>query len=123
MDFFLMLIIKHAIVDLGIQSQLNNIRKEYYLGNGHVHYIQHGIGTLVVAALFLPVIPAILCAIADYVIHWHIDYSKYKVNKFFNIESRTTAWWWVNTMDQCLHFFTYYYLITYFSAMSLWIFY
>ena len=35
-------------------------------------------------ALFLQIVPAILCAVLDYIIHWHIDYSKHKVNKLFH---------------------------------------
>jgi len=123
MEFFLFLLIKHVIVDLGMQSQLQNINKKYYFGNGHIHYIQHGLGTLVVCFLFLPVVPALLCSLADYIIHWQIDYLKHLVNRVFKIENRSTAWWWVNTIDQCLHFITYYYLVTYFSAMSFLIFY
>lgn len=118
MEFFLMLLIKHAIADLGIQAQLQNINKSNYFGNGHIHYLHHGLGTLVMAGLCLPAIPAILCAIIDYIIHWHIDYTKHKVNKKLNIESRSRAWWWTNVMDQILHFTTYYYLAIYFSALS-----
>lgn len=117
MDFFLLLLLKHAIVDLGIQSQLKDIKKDKYFGNGHIHYIQHGIGTLIVGALFLQIVPAILCAVLDYVIHWHIDYGKHKINKIFKIESRTTAWWWTNVTDQCLHFITYYCLAKYINVL------
>ncbi len=113
-----MLLVKHAIVDLGIQAQLKDINKSNYLGNGHIHYFQHGLGTIVIAGLFLPAFPAIMCAILDYIIHWHIDFSKHKFNKIFKIESRTPIWWWTNTIDQCLHFVTYYFLVIYFSAMS-----
>ena len=100
MEFFLMLLVKHAIADLGIQAQLQNINKSNYFGNGHIHYLHHGIGTLVMAGLCVPLVPAVLCAIIDYIIHWHIDFTKHKVNKIFNIESRSRAWWWTNVMDQ-----------------------
>lgn len=122
MDFLLLLLIKHAIVDLGVQSQLQNINKSCYFGNGHIHYMHHGISTLVIAGLFLPAIPAILCAFIDYFIHWQIDYSKHKVNSILKIESRSTAWWWTNALDQCLHFLTYYFLAVYSSALSFLIF-
>lgn len=111
MEFLLMLLLKHAIVDLGVQSQLTNIDKSRYLGNGHIHYMHHGVSTLVVAALFLPVIPAILCACIDYFVHWQIDYSKHKMNNFFRISPGSTAWWYINSIDQCLHFLTYYFLV------------
>ena len=117
MDFFLLLLIKHAIVDLGIQSQLENINKDKYFGNGHIHYIHHGLATLIIAALFLQVFPAILCALIDYIIHWQIDYGKHKVNKLFKIENSTSAWWWTNVIDQCLHFITYYCLAKYINVL------
>ena len=122
MDFFLLLLMKHAIMDLGIQSQLDSINKSRYFGNGHIHYLHHGIGTLVIAGLCLSAIPAILCAIVDYILHWHIDYSKHKVNVFFKIEARSTAWWYINVIDQCLHYTTYYLLVMYSSALSFLLF-
>ena len=122
MDFFLLLLIKHAIIDLGVQSQLKNIDKSRYFGNGHEHYMHHGISTLVIAGLFIPAVPAILCAIVDYFIHWQIDYSKHKANNFFKIAPRSIAWWWINVIDQILHFITYYVLATYFNALSFLIF-
>src|SRR5210317_517595 len=122
MDFLLLLLIKHAIVDLGVQSQLQNINKSRYFGNGHIHYMHHGIGTLVVAGLFLPAVTTILCAFIDYFIHWQIEYSKHKINKILDIQSRTTAWWWTNVLDQGLHFATYYCLVVYSSALSFLIF-
>ena len=117
-----MLLFKHAIVELGIQAQLQNIDKTNYLGNGHLHYLHHGIGTLVVAGLFLPANLAVCCALFDYIIHWHIDYLKTKINKVLDIENRTPTWWWTNVIDQCLHFSTYYFMAIYFSAMSFLIF-
>lgn len=118
MEFFLLLLIKHAIVDLGVQSQLTGIDKSRYFGNGHEHYLHHGMATLIVAALCLPIIPAIIIVIFDYIIHWHIDYTKHKFNRLCRIESRTPAWWWTNVIDQCLHFSTYYFIAMYASALS-----
>ena len=122
MDFLLLLLIKHAIVDLGVQSQLQNIDKSSYFGNGHVHYMHHGMATLVIAGLFLPAIPAILCAFIDYFIHWQIDYSKHKVISIFKMQYRSAIWWWTSVLDQCLHFATYYLLVIYASALSFLIF-
>jgi len=119
MDFLFLLLIKHAIVDLGMQTHLVDINKSKYLGNGHIHYMQHGIGTIVIAGLFLPAASVFLCVLVDYVLHWHIDFSKHRINRFFNIEARTAKWWWGNTIDQCLHFTTYYWIVVYFSEKSL----
>ena len=122
MDLFLLLLIKHAVVDLGIQAQLVGMEKSKYFGNGHIHYFHHGIGTLVIAGLYFPLIPALIIMLFDYIIHWHIDYTKHKVNRFFVIESRTPAWWWTNVIDQCLHFLTYYFIAMYASVLSFLLF-
>ena len=122
MEFLLLLLIKHAIIDLGVQSQLRNINKSRYLGNAHEHYLHHGMSTLVISGLFVPAIPAILCAIIDYFIHWQIDYCKHKINNYFNIAPGSITWWWINVLDQCLHFVTYYFLAIYFNALSFLIF-
>ena len=119
MDFLLLLLFKHAVVDLALQTHLVDINKSKYLGNGHIHYFQHGMGTIIIAGLFLKGIElALLCAITDYFIHWQIDYSKHKVNNYLKIAPRSIAWWWTNVIDQCLHFITYYFLVTYFNALS-----
>ena len=122
MDFLILLLIKHAIVDLGVQSQLTNIDKSRYFGNGHEHYMHHGLGTLIVAGLFLPAVPVILCAFIDYFIHWQIDYCKHTANNLLNVQARSTMWWYTNVIDQSLHFITYYLLVKYSNALSFLIF-
>lgn len=118
MDFLLLLLFKHAIVDLALQTHLVDINKSKYLGNGHIHYFQHGMGTIIIAGLFLKDIElSLLCAITDYFIHWQIDFSKHRINQFFDIQARTKAWWWINTVDQCLHFSTYYILVIVFTNL------
>ena len=118
MEFFLLLLFKHAIVDLGMQSQLQGIDKGKYFGNGHIHYAQHGIATFILCAIWLPVVPTIICTIIDYIFHWHIDYSKYKLNNLFKLEYRSKGWWYLNVLDQCCHFITYYWIVIFFSALS-----
>lgn len=118
MEFFLLLLFKHAIVDLGMQSQLVGINKGKYFGNGHIHYAHHGIGTFILCAIWLPVFPTIICAIIDYILHWQIDYCKHKLNNKFNLEYRSKSWWYLNVVDQCCHFVSYYWIVIYFSALS-----
>ena len=51
--FFLALLFKHAIADLALQNQLKGINKLDYWGNGHKHYIHHGLLTSLVSLLFV----------------------------------------------------------------------
>ena len=111
MNFFFALLIKHAIVDLGIQSHLNDIDKNRYISNAHIHYLHHGISTFLIALFFTSPQLAILCAIIDYVAHWHIDFVKHNVTTIFNIEGKSLVWWWISAADAALHFLTYYVII------------
>ncbi len=110
MEFFLVLMIKHFIVDLGAQQYLGPGNKQQWLGAGHNHYFQHGLSTAFIALWFAPEI-AVVIGILDYVIHWHIDWGKHHLNRFLKIEAKSPAWWWTNVLDQCLHVITYYALV------------
>lgn len=107
MELFFALLIKHAIVDLGMQSRLE-INKKVYFGNSQQHYVEHGLATIVVCMLFMNPTLALFCGVADYIIHWHVDYGKHQINARFGIKSQTQRWWWSNVLDQSLHYATYY---------------
>jgi len=111
MNFFLALLIKHAIVDLAIQAYLKGIDKVHYISNAHIHYLHHGISTLIIALFFVDPTVAIACAIIDYIAHWHIDFAKHHANIYFNIETRSITWWWTNALDAALHTITYYAIV------------
>lgn len=115
MIFLYALLIKHVIVDLGLQSYLINQKKFPYFGSGHLHYAQHGVATAFVCLWFIPEI-AIFVGILDYLIHWHIDFGKHRFNNFFKITARSKAWWWTNVVDQILHFTTYLVFVLLFSV-------
>ena len=110
MEFFTVLMIKHFIVDLGMQQYLGPRAKHKWLGDGHTHYLHHGITTMFVALWFAPQI-AVVLGLLDYVIHWHIDWGKHHLNRFLKCEARSVTWWWTNVLDQCLHVLTYYLLV------------
>ena len=112
---FFLLIVKHTIIDLGIQSQFlwgRAHEKNNYFG-GHNHYLHHGLGSLLVFVWFLDLHTALLLSILDYVAHWHIDFTKHKVNRYLDITRKDTLWWWTAVADQLLHFLTYFLLMWY----------
>ena len=111
MNFFLALLIKHAIVDLAIQSYLKNVNKISYISNAHWHYAHHGISTLIIALFFVDPTIAAMCAIIDYITHWHIDFAKHHVNLYFKIKTRSITWWWTNAIDTAFHTITYYAIV------------
>ena len=107
LEFFLALVVKHLIVDLGMQQYMGHRPKHVYLGNGHRHYLEHAMGTAFVVLFFVPKL-AIPIAVIDYVVHWHIDYSKHHINRWCKFEPRTEYWWWLMVVDQIAHMLTYY---------------
>ena len=110
MALFGLLMIKHFIVDLGLQQYIGPSDKHRYFSSmAHYHYAQHGLATLLVClVVVLPVEIAILIGVVDYIIHWHVDYGKHQLNARFGIKSQTQRWWWSNVLDQSLHYATYY---------------
>lgn len=107
LEFLLCLIIKHFVVDLGMQQYMGPRPKHEYFGSGHRHYLEHAIGTAFVALIFVPKL-AILIAVLDYILHWHVDWSKHHINRWCNFEPRTEYWWWLMTADQIVHTLCYY---------------
>lgn len=110
-----LLTVKHAICDLYLQSYLT-IDKRTYTG-GWPHYLHHGIGTLVVVIWFCNPLVAVAVSLADFVVHWNIDWGKHKLFERYEHSVGATMdtqnkhmFWLVQSIDQILHFVTYYVL-------------
>ena len=115
MEIFLLLMIKHAIVDLGFQPfGLGSTKLKYFGWLAHQqHYIPHGLLTMVALALTLQgsLELVILLGILDYVLHWHTDYFKTHIREKMQWKSHQRAFWVLNMFDQMLHFFGYYIIV------------
>ena len=114
-SIFFLLLVKHCIIDLWVQSLLTykDKKSKYTSLSAQVHYLQHGFGTLVVLLFFIPWQYAIAIGIFDYLAHWHIDYLKSRTQKKFNIKSPEKGYWFLSSIDQGLHYLTYYLIILY----------
>lgn len=111
-EFFLALLLKHYIVDMGLQRHLSGvIDKGEYFGTGYIHYLQHGIGTVIVALFFISWPLAVLMGALDYFLHWQIDYVKTCFTRWMNWPFGSIGWYWASTVDQILHMTTYYILL------------
>jgi hypothetical protein len=112
---FFLLLVKHTICDIGLQSQLlwgRAHEKGQYFG-GHHHYIHHSIGSFIVFICFLDLYTVCVLTTIDYLAHWHIDFTKHRVNGYFSLTRKDIAWWWTTAIDQLLHFLTYFLIILY----------
>jgi len=113
LECFMLLGVKHTFADLWLQFFLGKQNKTSYFGNAHLHYAHHGVGTLLVMFWFVPWHLAIACALFDYILHWHIDWAKTNYQNFMNITRNSNAghFWFVQSVDQSLHFATYYIIV------------
>ena len=109
---FLCLLFKHAIVDIALQRHIKYPRKYIYSSRlAQLHYGQHGVATFLVCLLFVGPLTALVAGALDWVAHWHIDHTKARINQRFEWNSTHNAFWYMVTIDQMLHFATYWLII------------
>jgi len=84
--------------------------KNNYFG-GHQHYLHHAVGSFLVFICFTDLHTTCVLSIIDYIAHWYIDFVKHRINQHFNIVKKDIEWWWTATIDQLLHFLTYFLLV------------
>lgn len=104
------LTIKHFICDFPLQSHpwLYSHKGSYGHPGGLTHAMIHAVGTLIA----LPIVgvslgTAALLALADFAIHYHIDYAKMKLNAVYGWTPATSAFWVLLGADQLAHYLTY----------------
>lgn len=108
----LALLIKHAICDMYLQNKRSFTDKSKYIGECHTHYLDHFLATLLVCHLFaIPIEFSFFLASIDYIAHWHIDYTKTKIIRFFKISLHSIVFWLLQTIDQILHYSTYFLIV------------
>jgi len=88
--FFYLLLVKHAIADLWLQGRLNKPKfgsKDNLLTPKlWLHCLDHAVLTLIIALLFVGLLPALMFAVLDFVTHLIIDYAK---NRYVSILENT----------------------------------
>lgn len=76
-----------------------------------MHAMLHGIGTYVVLAFWLGN-DAWVYALADMIIHYHIDWIKMNFSRKFDLKADNSEWFWILLgFDQLLHHLTYFAII------------
>lgn len=106
---FILLMAKHTIADYFLQRMWMIQDKSIYGAPGGIwHAAIHGIGTVLVLVPFLVSnLLAIVLALLDAVIHYHIDYVKSNIWKKHQLDNTQTLYWVLQGVDQYLHFLTY----------------
>jgi hypothetical protein len=108
----MMIQIKHLLIDFVWQPPFEWQNKGTY---GHIGGIAHAgknaIGTGLAFALGfwwnlpLPVLAAVV--LADFVIHYHVDWMKMNANDYCGLCPENAKFWWLLGLDQAMHQITY----------------
>lgn len=109
--FLFLLLIKHSVCDLALQSRFVNKqgdKKNLTDIKGYLHAGDHAIGTFVVALLFVGILPALGIAIADFVLHFIIDYTKRRYTLAKNLKQSNSKFWYIQSIDQIAHYGCYF---------------
>ncbi len=107
-----LLVCKHAVADLAVQSFRKPSKKRLYLNKGlHIHAVDHSVLTFAVLVFFVNPMAAIAYAIIDYIAHWHIDWIKSNILWLFGISREGKGFWRLQTFDQIFHFATYAFIV------------
>jgi Protein of unknown function (DUF3307) len=100
---------KHVIFDFFLQS-LSQIRNKRIYGHpsGLIHAAGHAAGTsLVFFIITPPVAVGISILVAEFVIHYHIDWLKEELGYRFKLQPDQKIFWIAFGIDQWLHQLTY----------------
>ena len=110
LDIFVLLAlfgIKHFFADFVFQYAYMVREKGTYGALGGIHHAGvHAMGTFIVLMLVMSANPlTIPLALADGVIHYHIDWCKQQLNSDLTVKD--DMWWVYFGLDQALHYLTY----------------
>jgi hypothetical protein len=120
----LLIQVKHLVIDWIWQPPFEHTNKHLYGHWGGVrHAVKNAIGTgLAIWAGFLfavPVATVLLLIAVDFVIHYHCDWSKMNLNRYWKLGPLThPQFWWLTGADQFVHQITYLGLIAFVIAST-----
>jgi len=103
-----LLFTKHFVVDFMLQTPYQYLNKgNYGHTGGIVHSGLHAVATLFIIGYFDTNL-AMMMAVLDFVIHYHVDWAKVQINSRYNWKADThKEFWWLLGLDQFLHALTY----------------
>ena len=107
----LALTVKHFLCDFPLQADpwLYGNKGKYGHPGGITHATIHLAGTLIALDVCGVTWPAVsVLALADGLIHYHIDFAKMRLNAHFGLKPDNSEWFWILLgFDQLLHGLTY----------------
>jgi hypothetical protein len=106
--------IKHFIVDFPLQAFPYQYKNKGTYGHpgGLLHSGLHVFGTFFALVWFVGLYPAVVFALLDGVIHYHIDWAKMNINAKMGWGPTTHEQFWsLLGLDQLLHSLTYLWIV------------
>lgn len=114
----ILLLIKHFVLDYVWQPPwMLNEKTPYGAAGGIAHAGVHGLGTFMCVLFFVNLPAAILLAILDTALHYHVDYAKTVWSNLHPTTPDQPKFWFVHGLDQLLHHITYVMI----AAICVWI--
>lgn len=110
-----LLFVKHFVCDFPLQTSPWMYRnKGIYLHPGGIaHSAVHALGTWLVLVFFIGE-QAWMYALLDFIVHYHIDWAKLKLNKRYDLRPDNSNWFWILLgLDQLAHHITYFVIVYY----------
>jgi len=101
--------IKHFVCDFVLQRPYQYLNKGTYgHPGGMLHSGMHALATIPVFAIMTPSWrTAIAIMVAEFIVHYHIDWAKEQVMKHTKWQTENAGYWTALGMDQLLHQLTY----------------
>lgn len=102
------LLIKHMVADFVLQTPWMIVNKGQY---GHAGGLAHagihsGLTLLVIIWVCAPLV-AVTILVAEFIVHYHLDWGKEKVNQSFATTPENGLYWRTFGIDQLAHQLTY----------------
>ncbi len=104
-----MLVVKHALADLVLQSRLTSGDKSNLKSlKGYVHAGDHGLLTFIVLLFFTSFQNSVVIGMLDYILHFLIDYIKTVYVRHFGVVTNSKTFWIIQGVDQIAHYSCYF---------------
>jgi hypothetical protein len=105
------LLAKHMLADFALQTRYQYANKGIYgHPGGLLHAGIHAVLTLpvlMIVPVASPTAAAVVLAAAEFLIHYHVDWTKEQVVRRRGWTSAMDPYWWALGIDQLMHHLTY----------------
>lgn len=101
--------LKHFVCDFALQTLRQVQAKAHYGKRGGIEHAGLHALLSIPALLILTQTPFVIAGFvaAEFVVHYHVDFGKGRIDKAFSLNTANQAYWIIFGLDQLLHQMTY----------------